>query len=135
MFYIHAVPDGPPQGINLTGVDPAMLSVRYSRPLVEHVNGDLTGYMIRYSRVGSGEVEVMSVVNGDNLSSLISGLVAYVSYSIEVAANNINGTGPFSDPVFGLSGQDGEHLIMNPTPVCYQQNLCIHAPFFKCGHY
>ncbi|XP_065910272.1 protein sidekick-2-like isoform X2 [Dysidea avara] len=103
---LSSVPDGPPQDINLAGVDPAMLSVRYSRPLVEHVNGDLTGYMIRYSRVGSGEVEVMSVVNGDNLSSLISGLVAYVNYSIEVAASNINGTGPFSDPVFGLSGQD-----------------------------
>jgi len=85
-----------------------MLSVRYSRPLVEDVNGDLTGYVIRYSRVGSGEVEVMSVVNSSTLSSVISGLVAYVNYSIEVAASNINGTGPFSDPVFGLSGQDGE---------------------------
>ena len=85
-----------------------MLSVRYSRPLVEDVNGDLTGYVIRYSRVGSGEVEVMSVVNSSTLSSVISGLVAYVNYSIEVAASNINGTGPFSDLVFGLSGQDGE---------------------------
>jgi len=110
-YYFDTVPDGPPQDINLTSVDPAMLSVRYSRPLVEDVNGDLTGYVIRYSRVSSGEVEVMSVVNGDNLSSVISGLVAYVNYSIEVAASNVNGTGPFSDPVFGLSGQDGEYIF------------------------
>ena len=112
MWSMNVVPDGPPQDINLTSVDPAMLSVRYNRPLVEHANGNLTGYVIRYSRVGSGEVEVMSVGNGSNLSSLISGLVAYVNYSIEVAASNVNGTGPFSNPVFGLSGQDGEYIFL-----------------------
>ena len=39
----------------------------------------------------------------------ISGLVAYVNYSVIVAAMTVNGTGPFSDPpVIGRSGEDGE---------------------------
>jgi len=38
----------------------------------------------------------------------IPGLVAFTNYSVEVAAVNVNGTGPFSDPVYGLSGQDSE---------------------------
>jgi len=60
--------------------------------------------------VDTGESQVM-MVNGDITTSVISeGLVAFTNYSVEVAAVNINGTGPFSDAVIGLSGQDSEYL-------------------------
>ena len=50
----------------------------------------------------TGEVSGRTVIT-------ISGLVAYVNYSVTVAAMNINGTGPFSDPpVVGRSGEDSE---------------------------
>ena len=87
-----------------------MLSVTYTRPLVQLHNGQLTGYVIRYTRVDTGESQVM-MVNGDITTSVISeGLVAFTNYSLEVAAVNINGTGPFSNAVIGLSGQDSEYL-------------------------
>ena len=38
----------------------------------------------------------------------ISGLVPFVDYSVTVAAVSINGTGPFSNPVVGRSGEDSE---------------------------
>ena len=38
----------------------------------------------------------------------ISGLVAYVDYSVTVAAVNGNGTGPFSNAVVRRSGEDSE---------------------------
>ena len=77
-------------------------------------NGDVTGYEIRYTRVGSGVSQLMNV-NSDSLNnfrtSVIPGLVAFTSYSVEVAAVNVNGTGPFSDPVTGLSGQDSKEAL------------------------
>ena len=86
-----------------------MLSVSYRPPEGLLRNGDVTGYEIRYTRVGSGVSQLMNV-NSDSLNnfrtSVIPGLVAFTSYSVEVAAVNVNGTGPFSDPVTGLSGQD-----------------------------
>jgi len=87
------------------GTDIAMLSVMYTAPVRRLRNGALTRYVIRYTRVGSGVPEMMSV---DDRTSVISGLDAFTNYSVEVAAVNVNGTGPFSDPVYGVSGQDSE---------------------------
>jgi len=110
MFIFSIVPNGPPQNVRLSGIDPAILSVSYTRPLIQLHNGELTGYMIRYTRVNTGESQAI-MVNGNITTSVISeGLVAFSNYSVEVAAVNINGTGPFSDPVIGLSGQDSEYL-------------------------
>jgi len=91
--------------------DPAMLLVTYIRPQASLRNGELTRYMIRYTRVDTGDSQVMNIsdVSYKTVKSTISGLVAFTNYSVEVAAININGTGPFSDAVFGLSGQDSEY--------------------------
>jgi len=114
-FYNHffcLVPNGPPQNVRLNDIDPAMLSVTYARPLAQLRNGDLTGYMIRYTRVDTSDLQVM-VVNGDITTLVISGLVAFTNYSVEVAAININGTGPFSDAVIGSSGQDSKCVYIH----------------------
>ena len=90
--------------------DPAMLSVRYRPPPASSRNGDVTGYVIRYTRVGSGISQVITISDSSRglRTSVIPALVAFVNYSGEVAAVNVNGTGPFSDVVYGLSGQDSE---------------------------
>ena len=89
--------------------DPAMVSVKYRSPENSLRNGDVTGYVIRYTRVGTG-VSQMITINSRSNGSLISGLMAYTNYSVQVAAVNVNGTGPFSDVVIGLSGQDSKTL-------------------------
>ena len=63
-------------------------------PIIDH-NGQLTGYLIRYKRVGSGDV---NSVTATTTTILLSPLEEFVKYSIIVAATNANGTGPFSDP-------------------------------------
>jgi len=94
--------------------DPAMLSVTYRPPEGRERNGDVTRYVIRYTRVGNGVLQMMnfssSDVNGFR-TSVIPGLVAFTKYSVQVAAININGTGPPSDLVTGLSGQDSEFKL------------------------
>ena len=82
-------------------------------PLEKHYNGSITGYIIQYGRVGSDDKRSMNVPN--DTKHTISGLFAYVEYSVTVAAVNANGTGPFSKPVVATSGEDSE---LNYTTVC-----------------
>ena len=75
-------------------------------PLEIDSNGSITGYVIQYARVKSNDRMIMNVPNDTTLK--ISGLYAQVEYSVTVAAVNANGTGPFSDPVKAISGEDSE---------------------------
>ena len=105
--YNSTVPSSPPQDVMVKSRDPASLRVLLQPPLEINRNGPITGYMIRYTRVGSSDIMSMNVTSGTRRT--LSGLVAYVNYSVIVAAMTVNGTGPFSDPpVVGRSGEDGE---------------------------
>ena len=87
--------------------NPASLQVSFQPPLERNLNGPITGYLIHYIRVGSSDMMSVNVTSGT--THTISGLVAYVNYSVIVAAMTVNGTGPFSDPpVAGRSGGDGK---------------------------
>ena len=103
----------------VTSVNPASLMVTFQQPpLVDH-NGAIIGHVIQYIRVGTSDV--MSV-NVTNTTHAIQGLVAYVNYSVIVAAMTAIGTGPSSGPsVIGRSGEDGElhKLITYPTIYVY----------------
>ena len=89
----------------ITTVNPASLMVSWQLPPVIDHNGPLTGHMIQYTRVGSSDI--MNDVVTSGTTHTISGLVAYSNYSIRVAAVNDQGTGPFSNPVVQVSGEDG----------------------------
>ena len=85
---------------------PASLNVSWQPPPSRDRNGP-NSYVIQYIRVGSSDMMTVNVTSGT--THTISGLVAYVNYSVIVAAMTVNGTGPFSDPpVVGRSGEDSE---------------------------
>ena len=87
--------------------NPASLNVSWQPPVQEGRNGPITGYIINYTRVGSSDMMSMNVTSGT--THTISGLVAYVNYSVIVAAMTVNGTGPFiNSSVVGRSGEDSE---------------------------
>ena len=87
--------------------NPASLYVSWRLPRNRDLNGPITGHVIQYTRVASSDMMSVNVTSGT--THTISGLVAYVNYSVIVAAITVNGTGPFSDPpVVGRSGEDGE---------------------------
>ena len=64
--------------------------------------------MVNYTRNGSREMMNMNVGNNKTWVVTIPGLVAYVNYSVIVAAMTVNGTGPVSNHTVGRSGEDGE---------------------------
>ena len=104
----------------VTSVNPASLIVTFQQPPLADHNGVITGHVIQYNRVGSSDMMSVNVASGT--THTIPGLVAYVNYSVIVAAMTANGTGPFSDPpVVGRSGEDCElhKLIAYPTVYVY----------------
>ena len=65
--------------------------------------------MIQYTRVGSHTSDDTMIVNvPDDIKLSISGLFACAKYSVTLAAVNANGTGPFSNPIVAISGEDSE---------------------------
>ena len=101
------VPSSPPRNVMVETHDPASLMVSWQLPANRNRNGPITGYVIQYTRVGS--IDMMSVNVTSGTTHTISGLVAYVNYSVIVAAMTVNGTGPFSDPpVIGRSREDSK---------------------------
>ena len=92
----------------LATVNPASLNVSWQPPLDIDHNGLITGYVIRYTRVGSLSVITTIEIVTNKITYTISGLVADVDYSVMVASLNINGTGPFSDPEVERSGDNGK---------------------------
>ena len=109
--YNSIVPSSPPQDVMVESHNPASLVVSWQPPIPRDHNGPITDYVIQYTRVGSSDMMSMNVTGkpGGTTVISISELVAYVNYSVIVAAMTVNGTGPFSDPpVVGRSGEDGE---------------------------
>ena len=105
--YNSTVPSSPPRNVMVESYNPASLMVSWRPPLARHRNGPITGHVIQYTRVGSSDMISVNVTSGT--THTISGLVAYVNYSVTVAAMTVNGTGPFNDPpVVGRSGENGE---------------------------
>ena len=60
-------------------------------------NGAITGYVIAYT----GAAGTMNTINvpSNETSVVITNLISHSQYSIRVAARNIIGIGPFSDPI------------------------------------
>ena len=100
------VPSSPPHSITIKSTDPASVTISWQPTLETGHNVPITGYVIQYTRVGSSDMMSVNVTSGT--THTISGLVAFVDYSVIVAAVNVNGTGPFSNAMMELSGQDSE---------------------------
>ena len=103
--YNFTAPSSPPLSVMVTSVNPASLRVSWQPPPPIDHNGAITGYMIQYTR-DDGSSDPMTMEG--NSGTTLSGLVAFVDYSVTVAAVNSAGTGTFSDPMVVKSGEDGE---------------------------
>ena len=106
--YNSTAPSSSPQSVMITSVNPASLMVSWQPPPPIDHNGPITGYVIQYTRVGSSDMMSVNVNSDTATQYTISELVALVNYSVTLAAVNINGTGPFGNPVMGRSREDSE---------------------------
>ena len=108
--YNSTVPDSAPINIMVMSAHPGALNVSWDPPPEIDQNGPITGYVIRYSRVESN-ITMDEIITSGSIYR-ITELLPFVNYSVEIAAINVNGTGPYSDPVIGLSGHEGKEIVL-----------------------
>ena len=103
--YNFTVPSSPPKSTMITSIDPTSLKISWQPPMKSH-NVPITGYVIQYIKDGSQDM-IKDIKNINGTTYTISGLVPCTKYSVKVAAMNDERTGPFSEPVVEISGEDG----------------------------
>ena len=115
------MPSGPPINLRARPVNPATMHISWTRPKLLDCNGDILQYIIM---VDSGSDEHNYTFNiTSRCTNMISTdmqclshnynipeneLMPHKKYSVKVAAVNVNGTGPFSNAIGVMSGDDGK---------------------------
>ena len=87
-------------------------------------NGDIVGYTVRYHSI-SGCSSATLHSETETLAATLVELIPFTNYSIEVAAVNVNGTGPFSTPVYLRTDGDSKwtnHLSYPKNKFIYPCN-------------
>ena len=87
-----------------TSVERRTLSVVWGTVPCPHQRGPITGYTLRYS---DGTFLVNTTGEGSR-QLVLTGLTPFNNYSVQVAAVNDGGTGPYSTPLTVETLQDGE---------------------------
>ena len=82
---------------------------------MESRNIPITVYVIEYIKDGSQDM-IKYIKNINGTTYIISGLIPCTKYSVKVAAIIDGRTGPFSEPVVEISGEDGEFNFHNLVP-------------------
>ena len=107
----HAAPTGAPGGLTNTSVESRSLSVVWGTVPCPHQGGPITGYKLHYSN-GTSITETMG-----NRQHSLTGLTPFTSYSVQVAAVNDGGTGPYSDPALIVETLQASECIVQ---LCYK---------------
>ena len=102
---LSVAPSAPPTPVSAPAheVTSSSITVQWGPVECIHRNGDITGYSVQYGVVGSGSTQTVSVSGGATRRTTIFGLKSSRIYSIQVAAMNIAGIGPFSAPTNQLT--------------------------------
>ena len=94
-------------------------------------NIPITGYVIRYIKDGSQDtikdIENVNVASGT--THAILRLVAYTNYLVTVAAVNVNGIGPFSEPMARISGEDGTCVSIHINLTTYYSYILTYVGY------
>ena len=99
-------PTDAPGGLAITSVESRSLSVAWGIVPCPHQGGPITGYRLYYSN--GSDSYIVNITGEENKQFNLTGLTPSTSYSVQVAAVNDRGTGPYSTPLTVETLQDGE---------------------------
>ena len=98
-------PTGASGTLTNTSVESRSLTVVWGTVPCPDQRGPITGYRLRYSNGTS----IVNTTGEGSRQHVLTGLTPFTSYSVQVAAVNAGGTGPYSDPALTVETmQDGE---------------------------
>ena len=114
-------PSAAPDPVTLNGVTSSSITVQWGMVPCIHRNGYITGYSVRYS--GGASPDTKNVTGGGTKQTTIFGLIPSTDYTIEVAAVNSVGTGPYSTGMVERTAGDW----MVTVHVCMMDVCSVHA--------
>ena len=106
---LSAAPSGPPTNVRATDIIPTTITVQWGEVNCIDRNGEITGYMVQYREVGTTESRRDTA--SDTVAT-ITGLKPSTRYTIEVAAVNDEGTGPYSSGIEAETVGEYESVIV-----------------------
>ena len=104
---IHSAPTAAPENLVSVAITPSSITIQWDTVPCIHQNGEITGHVIRFSKVGGQQMEEKG---GVMRKFEITGLEPATEYEIMVAAVTID-VGRFTDT----------KLIVNTTGYCMLQ--------------
>ena len=99
-----SAPTSAPEGLTSTSVESRSLTVQWGTVPCPDQRGPITGYRLRYSN----ETSIVYIKGNEQNDSMLTGLTPLTSYSVQVAAVNAGGTGPYSTALTVETLQDSE---------------------------
>ncbi|XP_074029858.1 sidekick cell adhesion molecule isoform X2 [Leptinotarsa decemlineata] len=92
-------PSGPPVGFVGSARSSSEIITQWQPPLEEHRNGQILGYIIRYRLYGYNESPwtIRNITNEAQRNYLITDLITWKDYIVQIAAYNNKGVGVFTD--------------------------------------
>ena len=104
---IPSVPSGAPRNVSIASSSTA-LTLTIDKPLPEHQNGIITGYLVRVTQASNGN---RRQVTSTDANITVSSLTPYTQYFVNVAARTVNGTGPSSESYEVTTLEAGEKEV------------------------
>ena len=80
-------------------MQPTEVSLRWRELLCVQQNGPITGYFVRYYAICGADRDMQRNKSVMTNSTIINDLTPNTEYAFQVAVVNVNGTGPFSEPI------------------------------------
>ena len=97
-MYIHPAPSAAPTSVNVSAMNCTAITVQWGMvPCIEQ-NGHITGYTLNVTGIEDMK-RVEDFFGGGVTQVIISELTPSTTYSIQIAAVNSEGTGPYSAPI------------------------------------
>ena len=96
---MYSVPSGAPESLEAMFVQRTEVFLRWREVSCFHQNGPITGYVARYYATCGADRDVQRNKAEATHSTRIEGLTPNTEYAFQVAAVNIHGIGPFSEPI------------------------------------
>ena len=112
VYVSSPAPTGAPEGLNSIAVGRRSLNVEWGTVPCPHQRGPIIEYRLHYTNGISEEEEVL--LGEESRQHVLTGLTPFTNYSVQVAAVNDGGTGPYSTPLTVETLQDGECIVYHP---------------------
>ena len=103
VFLFLSAPTAAPESVATPSVTSSTITVQWEMVPCIHQNGPITGYSVRYGVMGSGSTQTVTVPGASETGTIISDLMSSITYVVQVAAVNGNGTGVYSNPTSQLT--------------------------------